>query len=81
MVNSLEADGKGVPVLLRQYVRLNAVLLTFNVDRKFKNALDGLVVVDLAASDPGLLRRYMGEEGLETFLGSAERVDANKARK
>ncbi len=66
-VAELEADGKGVPVLLRQYIRLNAALLKFNIDPDFSNAIDGLVLVDLLRSSPKLLARYMGEDALEAF--------------
>ena len=34
----------------------------FNVDRKFSNVLDGLVVVDLRRTEPAVLERYMGRE-------------------
>ena len=67
LIAGLEQDGKGVPVLLRQYVKLNAVLLKFNVDPLFADALDGLVVVDLLAADPSMMTRYMGVAGWEGF--------------
>ena len=41
--------------------------LGFNVDRKFSDVLDGLVVVDLRETDPGVLERYMGREGGASF--------------
>ena len=46
---------KGVPVLLKQYLKLGGALLAFNVKRQFSNALDGLIVVDLVKTDPRLL--------------------------
>jgi len=67
VVASIENDGKGVPVLLRHYLKLNARLLAFNVDPDFANALDGLVVVDLRRSDPKLLQRFMGPEGWNAY--------------
>ena len=66
-ITDLESDRKGMPVLLRHYVRLGGRLLTFNVDRKFSNVLDGLVMVDLRTSDPIVLQRYMGKEGVARF--------------
>ena len=69
VVADLEADGKGVPVLIRQYMRMNAVMLKFNIDPDFSNVVDGLVMVDLARSDRNLLIRYMGEDALVRFLG------------
>jgi hypothetical protein len=32
LIAAAESDGKGVPILLRQYLKLNAKLLGFNVD-------------------------------------------------
>ncbi len=66
-ITDLEADGKGLPILLRQYARLGGKLIGFNVDRKFSNTLDGLVAVDLRQADPAGLERFMGREGLVRF--------------
>jgi len=64
-----EPDGKGVPVLLRQYLRLNATLLEFNVDPDFAGCLDALVLVDLREAPAAAARRYMGAEGYEAMMG------------
>jgi len=60
LVSDLEADGKGMPVLVRQYLKLGAKFIAFNVDRNFGNCVDGLMVVDLARTEPRTLGRYMG---------------------
>ena len=67
VVAELEADGKGVPVLLRQYLQLGGTVLAFNVDRAFSGVVDGLVVVDLARLAPAVLEKYMGREGAAGF--------------
>lgn len=67
LIDDIEADDKGIPVLLRQYLKLGGKLLAFNVDRDFANALDGLIVVDLVNADPRQLERYMGKDGLRAF--------------
>jgi putative hemolysin len=68
-VAQIERDNKGVPILLKQYLRLGGRLLGFNTDEQFGDALDGLIMVDLRASEPRLLARYvMGEEGAAAFL-------------
>jgi putative hemolysin len=72
LVAAAEADGKGVPVLLRQYLRLNARLLGFNVDRSFGDALDALMMVDLRDVDLPILARYFGRQ-------HAERLAAERA--
>jgi putative hemolysin len=61
-IAAIESDGKGVPVLLRQYLKLNAKLLGFNVDPDFGDALDALMMVDLADVEPAVLRRYFGND-------------------
>lgn len=66
-ITDIESDGKGLPILLRQYAKIGGKLLGFNVDRKFSNALDGLVVVDLRTTDPAVLDRYMGKEAAMKF--------------
>ena len=67
-IAEIEQDGKGVPVLLRHYLELGGKLLGFNLDPNFSDTLDGLIMVDLRASDPRMLARYMGEEGAAGFL-------------
>ncbi|HUO24258.1 MAG TPA: GNAT family N-acyltransferase [Candidatus Aquilonibacter sp.] len=66
-IEDVESDGKGLPVLLRQYHKIGGKLLGFNVDRKFSNVLDGLVLVDLRQTDPAVLERYMGREAAARF--------------
>ncbi len=66
-ITDVETDGKGLPILLRQYAKIGGKLLGFNVDRKFSNVLDGLVVVDLRKTAPAILERYMGREAAVRF--------------
>jgi putative hemolysin len=67
-VSMFESDGKGVPVLVRHYMKLGGKFLGFNVDAKFSNVLDGLLLVDLREAKPDLLARYLGKEGSTNFL-------------
>lgn len=66
-ITDVETDGKGLPILLRQYAKIGGNLLGFNVDRKFSHVLDGLVVVDLRKTEPAILDRYMGREAAAEF--------------
>jgi putative hemolysin len=66
-ITDVESDGKGLPILLRQYAKIGGKLLGFNVDRKFSNVLDGLIVVDLRQTEPAVLERYMGREDAARF--------------
>ena len=68
LVQRAEADGKGMPVLLRQYLKLNARLIGFNVDPAFGDVLDALMLVDLTAVDLSILNRYLGPLDAERFL-------------
>jgi putative hemolysin len=67
-VQRVEADGKGMPVLLRQYLKLNARLIGFNVDPAFGAVLDALMLVDLTTVDVSILARYLGRVDAERFL-------------
>lgn len=67
-VSDLEPSQAGLPVLLRQYLKLGGKLLGFNVDPQFANALDGLIVVDLTKTEPKLLDRYLGKHEATQFL-------------
>ena len=51
LIADIEADRKGVPVLLKQYVKLGGRLMGFSIDRSFGNGLDGLILVDLLRCD------------------------------
>lgn len=68
VLEQLEGDGKGMPVLLRQYLKMGGKLLGFNIDAAFANVLDGLIMVDLTQTDPSVLARYMGREASASFL-------------
>ncbi|MBI3477666.1 MAG: lysophospholipid acyltransferase family protein [Acidobacteria bacterium] len=66
-ISDVEEDGKGVPILIRQYDKVGGKLVGFNLDRKFSDVVDGLVIVDLRETDPSVLERYMGKEGYAGF--------------
>lgn len=68
IVAGFEDDQKGVPILLKHYLKLNGVLLSFNVDPAFSDVIDGLILVDLCKTDPKILQRYMGKEGYADFM-------------
>jgi hypothetical protein len=59
LVEDLEPDGKGVPPLLRQCLRLGGRVLGFNVDEAASRSIDCLLLVDLRDAEPRELRRYM----------------------
>jgi putative hemolysin len=66
-ISDVEVDGKGVPVLIKQYAKVGGKLVGFNLDRKFSDVVDGLVIVDLRETDRQVLERYMGKQGYAGF--------------
>jgi hypothetical protein len=68
IIEDIEPDRRGIPVLLRQYLKLGGKLLGFNIDSEFSNALDGLILVDLTQTDVKILERYLGRSEANAFL-------------
>lgn len=70
LVREIESGERGVPVLLRQYLKLNAKVLGLNLDPDFGNAIDALVLTDLTSVDRRIMDLYMGREGADAFLAA-----------
>lgn len=47
VIADLEPAHFRLPVLLKKYIRQNARIIGFNIDPKFNNALDGLMILDM----------------------------------
>jgi len=47
LIGEVESRNMKVPVLLRQYIALNAKIICFNIDPKFADCLDGFLMLDL----------------------------------
>ncbi|MDO4411410.1 MAG: lysophospholipid acyltransferase family protein [Akkermansia sp.] len=74
LVADVEHDNKGIPVLLRQYLKLNGKILSFSVDKHFGDVLDCLILVDIFKSPPRSIKRYLGKgtyEKLKPLLMAA----------
>ncbi len=69
-IQDLEADGKGLPILIKQYLKIGGQLLGFNVDRQFSNSLDVLVMANLRTASGPMLDRCMGRLDSESFRAS-----------
>jgi putative hemolysin len=76
-VAASDREGKGVPVLLRQYLKLGARAIASSVDPAFGHSVDVLMVVDLLAMPEAALKRYLGAERAralaEKLSGEGER--------
>ncbi len=66
----------GIPILLRQHLRLGGKVAAFNLDPKFSHTLDGLLILDLCDTAPKLLARYMGTERSAAFLEHVQLAQA-----
>jgi putative hemolysin len=66
-ISQLESDQKGLPILIKEYVKLGGQFLAFSVDPEFQDAMDGFVVVNLDRTNPKLLSLHMGPENYERF--------------
>jgi hypothetical protein len=67
LISEIEKDGKGVPVLLKHYLKLNGKLLSFSVDEGFSGVVDGLLMVDLRDTDTRLLRRWIKTKQFNSY--------------
>ena len=67
VIADIELEVKTIPILLKHYMNLGGQLLAFNMDKSFNNCMDGLILVDLLKTEPKTLKRYMGEEGINSF--------------
>ena len=70
-IADIDSQG-GVPVLLRQYLRLGGRVVGFNLDAHFSNALDALLILDLRETPRRVLNKYMGVENANTFLANRQ---------
>jgi hypothetical protein len=69
VVSSIEEDDKGIPVLLRHYLKLNGTLLDFHLDTNFNNTTVGLILVRLVDVEPAFLRKFFGADAAERISG------------
>ncbi|MFH2143857.1 MAG: GNAT family N-acyltransferase [Bacteroidota bacterium] len=81
IIEDIESTNFKMPVLLKKYIKLNAKLIGFNIDPKFNNALDGLIILDLfnvpASTIESLSKEINDKSILERFYSSeAARDDA-----
>ena len=70
VISGVEPDGKGVPVLVKHYLKLRGSFVGFAVDPDFNNALDGLIVVDIRNMEGRQLLQYFGESGRERIISA-----------
>jgi putative hemolysin len=80
LIRDVEGGVRGMPILLREYVRLGGRAAAYGKDPSFGGATDVLLVADLALAPRRTLERYLGGTGSERFLErcGAEAQDASE---
>ena len=68
LISSLEDDKKGVPVLIKQYLKLKGTMLSFNRDSNFGNCIDGFIRVDFREAGEKNLAKYMGKTQAQQYM-------------
>lgn len=61
MLMSLEQDGKGIPTLAKQYIKMGANFHALAIDKSFNDTPGLLLSVDMVKSPERLLKLYMGD--------------------
>lgn len=51
-------DGRGIPTLLRHYLKIHCKIIDFNVDPLFSDVLDGFIVIDTKNIKAEVLDKY-----------------------
>ena len=62
LVENIESAHFKVPVLFRQYLKLNSRFIAFNVDPNFANCLDGLMLLDIRQIPASVLESLQQEK-------------------
>jgi putative hemolysin len=67
-IQDIETSHFTVPVLLKKYLKQNGKIVEFNIDPKFNNALDGLLVLDMYDVPPETIASLSKEINDESIL-------------
>jgi putative hemolysin len=68
LVEEMDPGNMRFPILLKKYIKQNARIVGFNVDPKFNNALDGLMILDLLDTPMETLNQVIEEIGDEKII-------------
>lgn len=81
-IEDIEPRHLKIPVLFKKYLKQNAKVLGFNVDPKFSDALDGLMLLDIykVPNDMvrGLLKEFNAENLYDSYLLRKEAILKNE---
>ena len=68
IIKDIETAQQNMPVLLKKYLKQNGRIVGFNIDPKFNNALDGLMILDLFDVPPSTVAALSKEIRDEAIL-------------
>lgn len=57
IISDIETSNMRIPVLLRQYLALNAKIISFNIDPKFSDSLDGFLILDIETIPQEIIKK------------------------
>jgi putative hemolysin len=78
LISEIEKQDRGVPILIKHYLKLGSRILAFNVDPEFQNCLDALMLTDLSRTEPTLAKKYMSDEGYASFMAFHQKGQATE---
>jgi putative hemolysin len=67
-IKEIEPDSGRMPVLFKKYFGLGGQIIAFNVDPKFNNCLDGLIVVDIFDAPIDIIKSFAKDLNDPTVL-------------
>ena len=79
IISEIEPEPSGMPILIKNYLRVGGKVLSFNLDPDFSNVIDGLIMVDVTKTDPRKQKHYMGKEAMERFMAYHNRQKSRLA--
>ncbi len=60
-IGDIDQYNSGLPILLKKYLSLNAKIASFNVDPKFNDCIDGLLILDIFDVPKATLESFVKE--------------------
>jgi putative hemolysin len=75
IIKDIETKGYRMPVLLKKYIKLSGKIIGFNVDPKFNNALDGLLILDLLSVPMSVILSFSKEINDKSILDRFEQQE------
>jgi putative hemolysin len=75
IIKDIEGNSR-IPILLKKYIELNGKIVSFNIDPKFNDALDGMLVLDLLKIPENTIRMLSKEMDASLLKSRFKNVDS-----